>query len=164
MRRDAAACAALLVVLALGAVGCRDDDAPASVPDEVTTMPATTAGTTEPAADGTTVTVGESPEAGAPYSLAATQRCLRAAGADVSAIRSPNPRLRALGDLAQRTSVQVQLDGDTLGLAFGDALLLGSLLRVPDDPYRLEVRRNALLMYESGTEDGAAVVRRCLRN
>ena len=98
-----------------------------------------------------------------PYALGPTRRCLRSAGFTVSAIRSDDPRLRALGDLAQRTSLELTRDGHTLGLAFGDTRLLESLLRVPNDLYRLEVRRNALLMYRPGALADAVVVRRCLR-
>ncbi|MCP9485243.1 MAG: hypothetical protein MSC30_05255 [Gaiellaceae bacterium MAG52_C11] len=112
------------------------------------------------AATGTTT----DPEPERPYALEPTRSCLNAAGAAVSPVRSTDPRLRALGDLAQRTSLEVRLDGRTLGLAFGDARLLESLLVVPDDPYRLEVRRNALLMYRPDARDAAAVLRGCLRS
>jgi hypothetical protein len=98
-----------------------------------------------------------------PYSLAATRRCLRGAGFAVSKVRSQDPRLRALGDLAQRTSLELRRGGQTLGVAFGDTQLLADLLRVPDDPYRLEVRRNALLMYPPSARAAAALLRGCLR-
>ena len=98
-----------------------------------------------------------------PYSLGRTRACARAEGFTVAPVRSTDPRLRALGDLAQQTSFQAERGGMTLGVAFGDARLLESLLRVPDDPYRLEVRRNALLMYRPAARGQAAVLRGCLR-
>lgn len=98
------------------------------------------------------------------YAIEPTRRCLRSTGAAVSAIRSTDPRLRALGDLAQRTSLEVRLDGRPLGVAFGNAELLESLLRVPDDPYRLEVRGNVLLMFRPTARVQAGVVRGCLRS
>ena len=82
----------------------------------------------------------------------------------VSKVRSTDPRLRALGDLAQKTSLQARREGETIGLAFGDTRLLASLLRVPNDPYRLEVRRNALLMYRPAARRQATALRGCLRS
>jgi hypothetical protein len=99
-----------------------------------------------------------------PYQLTPTRRCLETAGFRVAKIRSEDARLRALGDLAQRTSLAVRRDGRTLGLAIGDAELLESLLRVPGDPYRLEVRRNALLMYRPSDRRQAVSAARCLRS
>jgi hypothetical protein len=119
-------------------------------------------GSTATSARGTVTASG--PARVAPYRLVPTRACLRSAGADVSAIWSRDVRLRALGDLAQRTSLQVELDDKTLGLAFGDARLLESLLRVPNDPYRLETRRNAILMYRPATLEQARVVLGCLRS
>ena len=98
-----------------------------------------------------------------PYSLAATRRCLEGAGFAVSKVRSPDPRLRALGDLAQQTSLELRRGARTLGVAFGDTQLLLGLLRVPNDPYRLEVRRNALLMYRPSARAAAVLLRGCLR-
>ena len=99
-----------------------------------------------------------------PYSLVATQHCLRAAGFTTSRITSSDPRLRALGDLAQRTSLAARRDEHVLGLAFGDARLLSSLLEVPNDPYRLETRRNALLLYRPAARAVAVAVVECLRS
>ena len=188
------AAAVLLALLGLAvALRAGDDDSTAVPPTTTrgTTAPGTTA-ETEPGTTGTTteartVTQGDTgagtgtgtgtttgtttqgttttgPRPARPYALAPTRSCLHTAGAAVSPVRSTDPRLQALGDLAQRTSLEVRLDGDTMGLAFGDTRLLESLLRVPDDPYRLEVRRNALLMYEPAARDAAAVVRGCLRS
>jgi hypothetical protein len=99
-----------------------------------------------------------------PYALAPTRACLKDAGFAVSKVRSTNPRLRALGDLAQRTSLELRLDGQALGLAFANATLLADLLRVPDDPFRLEVHRNALLMYRPSARTQAHIVIDCLRS
>lgn len=136
--RYLALAAASLAVVVLAVAGCREQE------------------------DAAQATTGRSPAR--PYALAPTRRCLRSRGASVSKVRSTDPRLRALGDLAQRTSFQIELRGMRLGLAFGDARLLASLLRVPDDPYRIEVRRNALLMYRPAARRQAAVVRACLRS
>jgi len=118
------------------------------VPSETTAAAATTVGR----------------DNGRPFALEPTRRCLRSNGAEVSVIRSADSRLRALGDLAQRTSISVVLDGHIAGLAFGDARLLESLMRVPDDPYRLEVRRNVLLMFRPSARTQAEVIRGCLHS
>jgi hypothetical protein len=165
--------AAVGLAIALG----NGDDRPADAPP-LTTQSVETAELTAPAPQTTpppqTALETESGVAGGtagtttpqepPYALAATRSCLLAGGAAVSPIRSTDPRLRALGDLAQRASLEVRLGGQTLGVAFGDAGLLESLLLVPDDPYVLEVRRNALLMYRPGAKGSAAVLRGCLRS
>jgi hypothetical protein len=143
--------------------------------DAATTGAATTSATTvmtepeEPAAttkeaqtdtSGPAVTAPNQPPA---YALEPTRRCLQDAGFAVSKVRSADPRLRALGDLAQRTSLEARRGGQTLGLALGDTRLLASLLLVPNDPYRLEVHRNALLMYRPAAKSEAAALRSCLR-
>jgi hypothetical protein len=97
------------------------------------------------------------------YSLAATRRCLVAAGLSVGPVGKPNPRLQALGDLAQRTSVAVRSGRNVVGLAFGNAEFLAELLAVPNDPYRIETRRNALLLYLPAARATATAVRACLR-
>jgi hypothetical protein len=93
------------------------------------------------------------------FTLAATRRCLVARGFRVGPIGRPNPRLQALGDLAQRTSLAARSEGKVVGLAFGDAMLLAELLTVPNDPYTIETRGNALLLYPPGARRQAAVVR-----
>ena len=152
------------------------ETAPSPSTEAATTEKATTSATTaatepeEPPAtteaapaetSGSSVTTPTSPS---PYALGPTRRCLQGAGFAVSTIRSTDPRLRALGDLAQRTSLEARRAGQTLGLAFGDTRLLLSLLRVPNDPYKLEVRRNALLMYRPAARREAALLRGCLRS
>lgn len=141
-----AAAAAFAVTLA-GFVA-RDEGAD----DSATTAAGSTAGAA--------TTTAPSPR---PYSLAATRRCLLSSGFSVSPVRTQDVRLRALGDVAQRTSLELEANGATLGLAFGDTRLLIGVLRVPDDPYRLVADRNALLMYRPADKDAAGRVRRCLR-
>jgi hypothetical protein len=102
------------------------------------------------------------PPAEVPFRLGPTRRCLRSAGFEVSGVRSANPRIRALGDLAQQTSLELRLDGQVVGLALGDARLLAQLLAVPNDPYRLEVRRNAVLLFSPRARAEAELARACL--
>src|SRR6266540_3472901 len=86
------------------------------------------------------------------FSLEATSRCLVRRDAKVGRVLPSDQRLRALRDLAQRTSIQVKLPTGLVGIAFSktasDARLLAELLVVPKDPYRIAVRGNALLMYK----------------
>ena len=100
------------------------------------------------------------------YELAPTRRCLEARGAVVRRLDAGEGRLRTLRDLAQRTSYEVRLDGARIGLALtrraADARLLVMLLRIPGDAYRLERRRNAVLMYLSADRLRGATVRDCL--
>jgi hypothetical protein len=129
----------------------------------VMTEPEEPAATTEEAQTDTSGAAVTAPTPPLAYALEPTRRCLQDAGFAVSKVRSADPRLRALGDLAQRTSLEARRGGQTLGLALGDTRLLASLLRVPNDPYRLEVRRNALLMYRPVAKGEAAALRSCLR-
>lgn len=176
------ALAALLVgAVTLAVVVWRDEDdsratvrtaqdepaATSTVTERTTTAPprpapATTAATSTLTERTTTAAPRPAP-APAAYELAPTRSCLLTAGFAVSTVRTKDPRLRALGDLAQKSSFELRSGGHTVGLAFGDTRLLLSLLRVPNDPYRLETRRNALLMYRPSARDEAAVVRGCLR-
>jgi hypothetical protein len=98
-----------------------------------------------------------------PYALAPTRKCLVAAGFRVGPVGRPNPRLQALGDLAQRASLAARSGGKVVGLALGDAQLLAELLAVPRDPYTIETRRNAVLLYLPSARRQAAAVRACLR-
>ena len=119
------------------------------------TEPEEPAATTEQAQTDTSGPAVTAPTPPPAYALGPTRRCLQDAGFAVSKVRSADPRLRALGDLAQRTSLEARRGGQTLGLALGDTRLLASLLLVPNDPYRLEVSRNALLMYRPSARDAA---------
>ena len=144
-----AAALAVLLAVALAAVVWHDDEEPS----RATGLTVTSAKAIKPA-----------PAPLPPYRLAPTRRCLRAAGFAVTPVRSNDPRLRALGDLAQRSSFELRSGKQTIGLAFGDTRLLLSLLRVPRDPYRLEARRNALLMYRRSAGKEATAARACLRS
>jgi len=121
---------------------------------------------------GAAPTVGEVARAAsrvssAPYSLAASTRCLRANGATVARVQPRNARLRALRDLAQRTSREVRVGSRIVGIAFversSDAELLIDLLRVPSDPYRLQRRQNVIMMARPRDRRAAALVTSCLR-
>lgn len=100
------------------------------------------------------------------YALAPTRRCLSRRGAGIGAVPADDAQLRALGDLAQRTSVLVRVDGGTVGLAIerqqANAALLAELLRAPGSPYRVEQRVNAVLVYRPASRGAAAAVRDCL--
>ena len=76
------------------------------------------------------------------------------------------PRLRALRDLAQRTSVLVRFRRDVVGLAVArgssEAELLVELLRAPG-AYRVLRRQNAVLVFRSGSRRTLERVFRCLR-
>jgi hypothetical protein len=102
-----------------------------------------------------------------PYSLEATSRCLRRAGASVERVRPTDTRLQELHDLAQTTSRQAQARGGIVGFAIGrteaDALVLVDALAVPNDPYRIVRRRNAVLMYKRSAADAYTIVAACLR-
>lgn len=163
MSRHTTLLATLVAVPALFAAACGGSDESDAVPPEALTT-TTDARAETNGANGTKVSTTESPESGPPYALGPTRACLGKAGAAVSAIRSNEPQLRALGDVAQRTSLEVRVDGQTVGLAFGDTRLLASILVVPDDQYQLEVRRNALLMFRPAARSLAADVRACLRS
>jgi hypothetical protein len=101
------------------------------------------------------------------YSLGATTRCLEARGAVVEAIRPRDSRLRALRDLAQRTSQEARIGSKVVGLAFlptaERAQLLVELLTVPRDPYRVERRTNVVLLARPRDRGAAAIVVGCLR-
>lgn len=114
----------------------------------------------------TTATGAQSESSASPvrkYTLTATRRCLVAARFRVGPIGRPNARLQALGDLAQRSSIAARSGGRVVALAFGDAPLLAELLAVPNDPYTIETRGNALLLYLPSARREAAAVRACLR-
>lgn len=97
------------------------------------------------------------------YALVPTRRCLLRRGAKVARIKARSGRLKELADLAQRSSFDVRVSGRSIAIAFGNPSLLRELLRVPGNRYRLETRRNVLLMYLPAARRQAAVVRACLR-
>lgn len=110
-----------------------------------------------------------SPAVTKPYSLGATSRCLRRQGARVGRVAPADARLRAVRDLAQRTSIQAKVagGGGVVALAFtktaADGRLLLDLLRVANDPYRLVRRHNVVLMYRPKAQRTFALALRCLR-
>ena len=101
------------------------------------------------------------------HTLTATSRCLRAKGATIRRLRPLDPRLRAMRDLAQRTSHEVRVRGKIVGVAFqrdeADARLLLELLRVPNDPYRLVRDGNVVVMSRKPDRAAHATVVGCLR-
>jgi hypothetical protein len=102
-----------------------------------------------------------------PYSLRATVACLHQRGGVVGPVRPTNRRLRALRDLAQKASVQVQMHGAVIGVAFrasaADASFLHEILQVPNDPLRLEQRRNVVLLAPKNAPAARSAVIGCLR-
>lgn len=100
------------------------------------------------------------------YRKAPTVSCLRGKNVAVAAIKPSDRRLRALRDLAQKTSWQATLRKGVVGVAIGrnanDAELLVELLSVPNDRYRLERRANAVLLYRPTAATLAKTVRNCL--
>jgi hypothetical protein len=76
--------------------------------------------------------------------------CLVRAGGRVGPVVPADARLRALRDLAQKTSMQVRIRGVVVGLAFqpdaASAGLLAELLRVPRDPYHLNRRGTVIVL------------------
>lgn len=100
------------------------------------------------------------------YRKAPTVACVRRARADVTAIAPADKRLRALRDLAQKTSWQAKRGADVVGVSINrtsnDAQLLIELLRVPRDRYRLERKANAVLLYVPSSRALASAVRACL--
>jgi hypothetical protein len=103
-----------------------------------------------------------------PYAMTPTRACLRADGATVSAVRPSDRRLQAFGDLAQRNSIEARSTRGLVALAFTrsdrDAQLLAELLRVPKDPYRLLVRRNAVVFALRSAPRAMALALGCLRS
>jgi hypothetical protein len=102
-----------------------------------------------------------------PFAQQATVACLKSHGAVVSRIRVTNRRLRALRDLAQKTSIQARVKGAVVGLAItrsaAEASFLYELLQVPRDPLRLERVRNVVLLSPKRPVAARLVVISCLR-
>lgn len=100
------------------------------------------------------------------HSLPLTLRCLERRRLSVDRRLPTDPRLRALRDLAQRTSVVVQVRRAQVGLAvasgISEAELLVELLRAPG-PYRILRRRNAVVVYRRAQASEALEITRCLR-
>jgi hypothetical protein len=103
-----------------------------------------------------------------PYARAASTRCLNAHGAKTSKIRRLDASRRSLADLAQHTSLEIRRTQASVLLAFtpgpSEAKLLVELLTMPSNPYRLQVRRNVLLMFRPQDRKLADLVTACLRS
>jgi hypothetical protein len=103
----------------------------------------------------------------APYSLNRSTACMAKRGAVVGRVVPTNRRLRALRDLAQKTSRQARLGKVVVGMAFArstsDASFLVELLRVPKDPLRLEQHRNVVLLSPETPTRARTLVLGCLR-
>lgn len=101
------------------------------------------------------------------YRLNPTVSCLKGRGVAIRVIDPVDRRLRAMRDLAQKTSRQARKGKQVVGLAFGrttnDAILLVELLRIPKDVYRLERKENVVLLYRPTASNLRSTVLACLR-
>jgi hypothetical protein len=111
--------------------------------------------------------VGDATAAAGLYSLAPTQKCLRAAGATVTKVRRTDRRRIAISDLAQRTSFEARRRGKSVLFAFAkgpsEASLLRELLFAPNDTYTLVVKNNVVIMYQQAARKAATTAIGCLR-
>ncbi len=93
--------------------------------------------------------------------------CLKETRADVGPVPRTDDRARAVADLAQRNSVAVGMGADNVLVIFAandsEAAFLADALRVSDDPYRIVIVDNAVLLYPREVEERVSAVRRCLR-
>jgi hypothetical protein len=101
------------------------------------------------------------------YSRTPTLACLRKKGAVVGRVVPVNNRMRALRDLAQKTSVQARVGKATIGLVFArshsEAVLLVELLTVPRDPYLLERHDNVVVLSPKTARAARSSVIGCLK-
>lgn len=100
-------------------------------------------------------------------SPAAVTLCLQTDGVLIGDVQPRDARLQAFHDLAQKTSFEARLGQRSVAVAVaataGDAQLLAELLQVPDDPYRVVVNGNVVIMYQADAEDTYRSVVRCVR-
>ena len=100
------------------------------------------------------------------YHRAPTVSCLKEKRVVVTTVVPADRRLRALRDLAQKTSWQAKLGSRVVGVSINrtaaDAELLLELLRVPNDAYRHERSANAVLLYRPSAAPLARTIRACL--
>jgi hypothetical protein len=105
--------------------------------------------------------------ASTPYARQPTVACLERHGGVVSHVRATNRRVRALRDLAQKTSFQVRLGNAVVAIAItrsqSDASFLFELLQVPKDPLVLGRQRNAVLLSPHRPASARRIVLGCLR-
>jgi hypothetical protein len=101
------------------------------------------------------------------YSLPRTVSCLDKARAQVRVIQPRDKDLRALRDLAQRTSRQAVVHRELAAFAVvgsvANAELLVELLRPTTAPYRIVRAANAVIMYRPTSMRAFRLVRSCLR-
>jgi hypothetical protein len=75
--------------------------------------------------------------------------------------------MRALRDAAQRYAREVRLRKTVLGIAVlpsdGQAKIIAELLVVPRNPFRIVVRRNAIVMYPKGARAAFDISAACLK-
>jgi hypothetical protein len=111
--------------------------------------------------------VGQASATETPYSRAPSTRCLRSHGVESSKIRPIDASRSSLADLAQHTSLEVRTSRASVLLAFtpspSQADLLVELLTMPSNRYKLQVRRNVLLMFRAQDRKLADLVTACLR-
>ncbi len=137
-----------VIAVALFAGGCSGEESspPAPPPPPVTTTETTVA---EPL-----------------YALQPTLRCIKRRATLMTA--PADDRLRALRDLAQRTSALVRFQRQEVGIAVVEseahAKLLADLLVAPDDPYRIVLRRNAVLLFLPRARVAFRFAAGCLRS
>jgi hypothetical protein len=147
-RRSFVRFVAVLGAACLVVGGCSDDDPPPA---------ATSSARSEPARTSVRPT----------YLLAPTLRCLERSTRISTTRETQEPRLRALRDLAQQTSVIASVGAETVGLAVvaspAHARLLADLLKAPDDPSRIAVRHNAVLVFLPRARAASNEVAACLR-
>jgi hypothetical protein len=102
------------------------------------------------------------------YSLSRTVACLEKAKARVTRIQPRDRDLRALRDLAQRTSRQAvvrrQLAAFAVVPSVANAKLLVELLQVPGTPYRIVRVGNAVILHRPMNATAFRAVRGCLRS
>jgi hypothetical protein len=123
--------------------------------------------TAAPASPGMTPKVTASAPTPGRFSQERSTACLQKAGAEVAAVPRIDARAKAVADLAQRNSVAVRMEAGNVLVVFAandaDAAFLADALRVSDDPYRMIVVDNAVLLYPPKVEEQVTAVRRCLR-
>lgn len=104
--------------------------------------------------------------AAAPFELGQTLACLRRSGASVRRLEPADPELRALRDLAQRTSFRVRANGQEVGVAFGrdvaSAQLLEELLTLPGSSYAVVRRGNVVVLYSRSESAALNVLADCV--
>ncbi len=119
------------------------------------------------AASSTRADASSSPGRAQAFALQPTVRCLTRAGGRVTAIPARDADLKALHDLAQRTSRKLVLRGQTIGFAVVDsdatATLLIELLDRPSTGFLAARRANAIFLYRPANRRALNAAVACLR-